>query len=141
VYAIESVRRVRRNGRDVPADEIPPLFSLAHGADARAGSRSQQLFRGRRPEDGRIDWRASAVEIHNLVRAVAPPYPGAFTLVGEEPLRILRALPVAARSPTNAGPALFVEQGRLYARCGDGGLLRILAADFGGNALDASSFE
>jgi methionyl-tRNA formyltransferase len=33
----------------------------------------------RRPEDGRIDWRQSSAEIFNLVRAVAPPFPGAFT--------------------------------------------------------------
>ncbi len=28
---------------------------------------------GRTPEDGRIDWRLSALRIHNLVRGVAPP--------------------------------------------------------------------
>jgi methionyl-tRNA formyltransferase len=35
-----------------------------------------QLLRRPPPEDGRIDWSKSAAEIHNLVRAVAPPYPG-----------------------------------------------------------------
>ncbi|MBQ3586621.1 MAG: hypothetical protein II964_07885, partial [Synergistaceae bacterium] len=29
--------------------------------------------------DGLIDWSKSAKEIHNLVRAVAKPFPGAFT--------------------------------------------------------------
>jgi len=36
-------------------------------------------FGGRRPEDGRIDWRQHAGDLHNLVRAVTHPYPGAFT--------------------------------------------------------------
>ena len=36
-------------------------------------------FGRRRPEDGLIDWSKSAREIHNLVRAVAKPFPGAFT--------------------------------------------------------------
>ena len=36
-------------------------------------------FGRRRPEDGKIDWSKSAREIHNLVRAVAKPFPGAFT--------------------------------------------------------------
>ncbi len=36
-------------------------------------------FGGRRPEDGRIDWRQPAGDLHNLVRAVTHPYPGAFT--------------------------------------------------------------
>ena len=37
------------------------------------------VFGGRRPEDGRIDWTRPAPAIHNLVRAVAPPWPGAFS--------------------------------------------------------------
>lgn len=36
-------------------------------------------FGRRRPADGLIDWSKSAREIHNLVRAVAKPFPGAFT--------------------------------------------------------------
>lgn len=50
----------------------------------RAPRRSQNeaeatYFGGRRPEDGRIDWRREARSIFNLVRAVTRPYPGAFT--------------------------------------------------------------
>ena len=36
-------------------------------------------FGGRKPADGEILWRQTAQQVHNLVRAVAPPYPGAFT--------------------------------------------------------------
>ena len=36
-------------------------------------------FGGRKPADGQIHWNQTALQIHNLVRAVAPPYPGAFT--------------------------------------------------------------
>lgn len=36
-------------------------------------------FGGRRPEDGQIDWTKNAKEIHDLVRAVAKPWPGAYT--------------------------------------------------------------
>ena len=52
-------------------------------------------FGGRRPEDGRIDWSQPAAAIHNLVRAVAPPYPGAFTQVAG-PDGALSAHPAAA---------------------------------------------
>jgi methionyl-tRNA formyltransferase len=31
------------------------------------------------PEDGRIDWHAPAMDVHNFVRAQSRPYPGAFT--------------------------------------------------------------
>lgn len=35
-------------------------------------------FQARRPEDGRIDFSWSAYRIHNFIRALAAPYPGAF---------------------------------------------------------------
>lgn len=36
----------------------------------------------RRPEDGQIDWNATTAEqVHNLVRALTKPYPGAFTFL------------------------------------------------------------
>jgi methionyl-tRNA formyltransferase len=36
-------------------------------------------FGGRKPADGEIQWQQTAKQVHDLVRAVAPPYPGAFT--------------------------------------------------------------
>jgi methionyl-tRNA formyltransferase len=36
-------------------------------------------FGGRKPADGEIVWQQTAKQVHDLVRAVAPPYPGAFT--------------------------------------------------------------
>ncbi|KAJ6123671.1 methionyl-tRNA formyltransferase [Penicillium samsonianum] len=37
-------------------------------------------FGGRKPQDGIIDWKMmGARQIHNLVRAVSHPYPGAFS--------------------------------------------------------------
>lgn len=87
-----------------------------------------QYFGRRRPEDGRIDWSQPAVRIHNLVRAVAPPFPGAFTEVDGRPWRIHRTR-VESRIITPSERArLFGSQGGCYAACRDGGVLRILAA-------------
>lgn len=36
-------------------------------------------FGGRKPSDGQIDWSLSSREVHNLVRGVSKPWPGAFT--------------------------------------------------------------
>ena len=52
-------------------------------ASARAPRRPQDASRAttfgrRRPEDGAFEWSRPAAEIHNLVRAVSHPYPGAF---------------------------------------------------------------
>ena len=97
-------------------------------------------FGGRRPEDGRIDWHSGARAVHDLVRAVAPPYPGAFADVAGTTLRVLRTLPVEAE-PEAAAPALLLRDGHLHARCGDGRLLRVLAAELDGHPLDAESFS
>ncbi|MBI5657557.1 MAG: formyltransferase [Geobacter sp.] len=48
---------------------------------------------GRKPEDGRIDWTKSAVQLYNLVRGVTHPYPGAFTHLGGQKVVIWQAWP------------------------------------------------
>jgi methionyl-tRNA formyltransferase len=52
---------------------------------------SATSFPLRRPGDGRIDWGAGATSVVNLVRAVARPYPGAFTESRGERLTVWRA--------------------------------------------------
>lgn len=100
--------------------------------DLRAGS----YFGGRKPEDGRIDWSCGARRIHDLVRAVAPPYPGAFTDLDGRRLRILATRVVDDdTAPCNA-PTLRYADGRLTAECGRG-VLAILAADLEGTPLAA----
>jgi methionyl-tRNA formyltransferase len=97
-------------------------------------------FGGRRPEDGRIDWRAPARTIHDLVRAVAPPYPGAFTTVGGVPARVLATRVVAA---TGSWPAaqLVVDDARLLARCGGGGVLELRSLEVDGRPVDAAALR
>ncbi len=91
-------------------------------------------FSGRKPEDGRIDWAWPAARIHNLVRAVAPPYPGALTTVAGQPARILRTRVIAAHAPPI--PAVLARVGdRLIVRCTDGGVLQILALEIAGEPV------
>jgi len=78
-------------------------------------------FGGRKPEDGRIDWRKSAREIHNLVRAVAPPYPGAFC----DRLMVFRTR-LEERPAPHAQPGPYKDSGQWFAVCGDGKVLRLL---------------
>lgn len=49
-------------------------------------------FPRRTPEDGLVDWsREPAVDIHNKIRALADPYPGAFSYVGSRKIIFLEA--------------------------------------------------
>lgn len=40
-------------------------------------------FRRRTPDDGRIDWSMSDTEIHNLIRGLVSPWPGAWTIAAD----------------------------------------------------------
>ena len=105
--------------------------------DPRLGS----YFGGRGPEDGVVDWSKSAAEIHNLVRAVAPPYPGARTTLDGKPARILRTRVLEATSAATKGPSLRVERGRIVASCGGGGKLAILALEADGALVSADGLS
>lgn len=103
--------------------------------DLKAGS----YFGGRKPEDGRIDWNKPAHEVHNLIRAVAPPYPGAFCEITGRKLVITHSLGMPGRRKEAGKPQLSLEEGRLLARCGDGGLVRILSLTLDGEAIEPGS--
>jgi methionyl-tRNA formyltransferase len=102
--------------------------------DLKAGS----YFGGRKPEDGRIDWSKPAQEIHNLVRAVAPPYPGAFC---DTPVGHLRVLRTIRANDIADGSGLFATGDSIYVRCGDGKCLRVLDAELNGKPLTASDLD
>ena len=112
--------------------------------DGSVKPRAQDLskggyFGGRKPEDGRIDWSKGAREIHDLVRAVAPPYPGAFTTIAGQRLRILRTR-VAGSHGTGPRPEIHRSGSELLADCADGRSLQILECDLDGSPLDARQF-
>ncbi|MDR5771393.1 MULTISPECIES: formyltransferase [unclassified Caballeronia] len=100
--------------------------------DLAAGS----YYGGRKPEDGRIDWTANAQRVYNLIRAVAPPYPGAFTDMGGERFIVARARLV----PETGAPGVTRERlaalrdlpcgltladNALFGVCGDGRVVAV----------------
>ncbi len=92
-------------------------------------------FGGRTPADGTIDWNRDAATIHNLVRAVAPPYPGALTTVGGHGARVLRTRVADPATSRTLAPALEARDGRLLAHCGGGGTLHVLSLEIDGDEL------
>jgi methionyl-tRNA formyltransferase len=99
--------------------------------------RAQASYFGRRtPADGRIDWTHSAAQIHNLVRGVAPPYPGAFSEIAGETVRVLRTARTQLESGPRAEPFLFSRDGLCFAQCGDGAVLQIAQIEWRGQMLE-----
>lgn len=106
---------------------LPDL--IAGRATASPLDLSQGSYFGRRrPEDGRIGWDWPARRIHNLIRAVSPPFPGAFGVCGEQTFRLLhsRYLEELARFP-HLAPCLYAHRQALYLDCVDG--RRIMLTD------------
>jgi methionyl-tRNA formyltransferase len=118
--AVEVFRRVTDAAENVLRRSIKSL--LEGTATLKPNDLTQgSYFGGRKPEDGRIDWRKNAREIHNLVRAVAPPYPGAFC----DRLKVYRTSITHLAAPGRQ-PGPYRHNGEWFAVCCDGKVLRLL---------------
>ena len=69
-------------------DETLPLLKEGKAPRISQDDSQATYFGGRTPADGKIDWNQPAAVIHNLIRAVTHPYPGAFTFKGGKRLFI-----------------------------------------------------
>lgn len=102
------------------------LPDLMAGTAARLPNDLSQgsYYSGRKPEDGRIDWSQSAQAVYNLHRAVAPPYPGAFTdLAGHR--YVIGNARLYGNSLSDLPPGLAVVDNSIFGVCGDGRALVI----------------
>jgi len=107
--------------------------SLCDGSAPRRPMRlAAGFYCGRRTAaDGRLDWRRGARTLYDLVRAVTHPYPGAFALWRETPLRIWWAEVVRDAATAGApGTVAAIDDG-VVVETGEGRLrlLRVQAAD------------
>ena len=100
-----------------------------------------RYFGGRRPEDGRIPAGIGARRLHDFVRALARPYPGAFADLEAGRLVVWRTLPDGAAAAPPGAAELRVIDDALAIVCADGGKLRVLDATLDGAPLDARSFR
>jgi methionyl-tRNA formyltransferase len=96
-------------------------------------------FSGRTPEDGRIDWSQSAADIYNLIRAVAPPYPGAFEDIAGKRVVISQARLYPAHSSEAVSRdqlGLKVINGKILGFCGDSNLIDVREVQVDGQPVD-----
>jgi len=134
-------RRVGDAAVTVLARALPKLKAGAAARtplDVSKGS----YFGGRKPEDGEIDWTRSAKEIHDLVRAVTRPWPGAFTDIFGKPVKIwrTRVAPYAGHDVFPGKVDLTEQSVIVYA--GDDRTVEVLSARPEGEGdLDAAAFR
>ena len=106
------------------------LPSLIKGNVPRKPNELQKgsYFGGRKPADGQIHWNQRAIQVHNLVRAVAPPYPGAFTDHQGQTMTVART---SLKGPFPANLDLGIQgiqvvDNRVFGICGDRQAVEVL---------------
>lgn len=97
------------------------LDSILQGHAPRRPQNEAQAsyFGGRKPEDGRIDWRQDVRRIFNFIRALTHPYPGAFTDVEGKRLLIWWAEP---KTDKTGAPGQVISTAPLCVAAGQGAL-------------------
>jgi methionyl-tRNA formyltransferase len=99
--ALSLYLKVEQAGIDLLAEALPLVAAGRAPRIPQDLSRSTYFGR-RRPADGRIDWSWPAARIDRLVRAVAPPWPGAFAEIDGQRVLITAGEPA---EPLAAGAA------------------------------------
>lgn len=102
--------------------------------DRRGVTRAPKLSK----ENGRIDWSQSAVFINNRIRGFNP-FPGAFTTLGGQPLKVHRARPIEG---TGAAGQIIQADARsgLHVACGQGALSLESVQPSGKAPMETSAF-
>jgi methionyl-tRNA formyltransferase len=123
---------------EMALNDVLPALLAGNAPRVKQDLSQGGYFGGRKPEDGVIDWSLSAQQIHNLVRAVAPPYPGSTTQLLGKPMRILQTL-VSKCTASGKPPAFYVKEGKAFAICGSG-VLRVVRFELDGVEMSAAEF-
>ena len=86
-------------------------------------------WRKRSLDDGRIDWRMPTLGIHNLIRALTRPYPGATVRLDNGEHVIWRSRPAPDDVPADIEPGrvidIDIDQERLTVKTGDGAIVLV----------------
>jgi UDP-4-amino-4-deoxy-L-arabinose formyltransferase / UDP-glucuronic acid dehydrogenase (UDP-4-keto-hexauronic acid decarboxylating) len=100
-------------------DDVLPAIENGTAPRRAQDEAKASYYGGRRPEDGQIDWSASADEVRHLVRAVTQPYPGAFSFLGDRKCLFWSVTTTPSLKQTRT-PGTVVSTDPLIVACGQG---------------------
>ncbi|WP_368299629.1 bifunctional UDP-4-amino-4-deoxy-L-arabinose formyltransferase/UDP-glucuronic acid oxidase ArnA [Kluyvera sichuanensis] len=117
--ALSLHRKLCAASQTLLGDALPKIRSGQ--TQERAQDDTQATYVGRRtPDDGRLIWEKPAQELHNLVRAVSDPWPGAFGYVGTNKFIVWKSRVRTDMAAAKPGTVLSVAP--LVVACGEGAL-------------------
>lgn len=109
----------------------------------------EPLLPGRRPEDGKIDWSLGNSDLYNFIRALAQPYPGAFSSLDGKRWKIWQAALLPGESTANYLPGQVI--GAVYSpiaqacgqavACGTGMIVLLEVEDENGQIVKGSQLS
>ena len=109
-----------------------------YGMDLAAGS----YFGARRPKDGRIELDWPGMRVHAMIRAVAPPFPGAFLdAAGHRVVFASSRISAQGAAHPDLAPCLYATAGELFMDCQDGVRLSIGSVLIDGAAVGGPEFQ
>jgi methionyl-tRNA formyltransferase len=110
--------------------ELVPALAAGTAVSVPQDHSQANVWRKRGREDGRIDWRMSALAIRNLVRALTHPYVGAHCETVGKSITIWKA-EIGPAAPANLEPGRVIEvQGMdILVKC-YGGSVRLIEHEF-----------
>lgn len=122
--------RVGEAGAEMLRCQLPALL------DGTAPRRPQGPGDGpplpkRTPEMGITDWNRPARSVHDWIRALTAPYPGAFTFIGGRKLMLWASAPGGACPGRAAGEVLGCDEDGIRIATADGAILVTSASDAG----------
>lgn len=117
--ALSLHRKLTESAKHLLEGILPTLKSGTFSETAQDESKASYVGR-RTPEDGRLEWEKPAQTLHNLVRAVSDPWPGAFSFVGTHKFIVWKSRVRSDVAPARAGTVISVAP--LIIACGEGAL-------------------
>jgi len=102
-------------------DALPVMLQ---GKIAGRPQREEQatVMRARTPDDGRLIWSQAATQLHNLVRAVTDPWPGALAWAGTTKFTVWKSRVVAVAGDAAGKPGTVISTAPFVIACGEGAL-------------------
>lgn len=112
-------------GRDLLIDTLPAIFA-GENESIEQNEAEVSLSPMISKEQEKINWKQSAREIFNHVRALRPA-PGTYTMLEDERFKIWDAVVVEETTTADAGTIIKLDKEQLFVACGDGTVLSLLS--------------
>ncbi len=101
-------------------EEFLPQLKAEKFQRKKQDQQATNVWRKRGSADGKIDWRMSALSIHNLVRGLTKPYVGAHFIINGQEVKVWKTL-VINNVPKNIEPGKVIIPigSKPFIKCGE----------------------